>query len=793
MSDLTYQLILNTPGQYQFTMPAGFQSNVQVYAWGAGGGSGAGGIGVAPGGGGGYAASTISVFAGNVVTVEIGGAGGDASTTIGGANFGAPIPPAPYTLFDSGFDDYYSVSSTGLFYTVQTQIAGSAAFNSVSSITDSGGAGPRSFTAVLNAGYTLHVFHTHAATSDFTSADGTITFYQNGYNSGIYSNTQASGPAYSWLHFWVNGTHAGSTTNLTYYGGHGGGGADEGYDQDIGAGGAGGGATAVTVSGIPLVVAAGGGGGGGYSDDGNDGGAGLPGGVQANPQTWYPVSSYAWSNFMNAYAIWTGGAYDVTTYVYNTVISFPTSGTYTFVMAADNSGNLQVDGSQVVSAGGFTGSGNQATASVTAGTHTITMYVTNAPGGGYNPGGGAARILKPDTSELWDTRYPQNFPALNSASNGGAGIDGGAGGGGGGGGILGGLGGRAAGDDAGPGDGGSGGQNLGDVKLNGSGTLCGGRNTAYFPLDSHGNPVNYIGNADQPGYLIMVFSPTIGGYIKESGAWTQITAGYYKAPADYIEVNKTVQPPPVIQTFTTVGTTSWTVPTYVTSVDVTYTTTSGLVTQTLTVTPGQVIAVTVGDYGQTSAFGGINVTAYDTQVFSYAGNVDAELDQDIQIATASQTSFSMAGYNAAQEAGATAAGIYYMVTYEGWHGDLYSTISITPVLQSTLVTNFQVYTASGSGRYFPGQHAITSQPTVANNYVYHDYQYDSGGGEGSYSWTTNLQQQGYFKIRYQQVLPPNYVLVNQGGWKQIQRVYLKKNGAWKPLISTNIITPSKLV
>jgi hypothetical protein len=791
MSDLTYQLILNTPGQYQFTMPAGFQSNVQVYAWGAGGGGGGaltGQNGVF-GGGGGYAASTISVFAGNVVTVEVGGAGGDANGPTGGANFGAPIPPTPYTLFDSGFDDYYSVSSTGLFYTVQTQIAGSAAFNSVSSITDSGGAGPRSFTAVLNAGYTLHVFHTHAAASDFTSADGTITFYQNGYNSGIYSNTQASGPAYSWLHFWVNGSHAGSTTNLTYYGGAGGD-SNPIYNDDnhIGGGGAGGGATSVTVSGIPLVVAAGGGGaGGGWGYQ--LGIPGLPGGVQSSPQSWYPVTlSYAWNNFMNAYAIWTGGSQDVTTNTYQTIVNFPTSGTYTFYLSTDNYGSLTVDSTLILSYSDFTTTGST-THSITAGSHTITLSITNTGG----PAGVAARILNPDTSELWDTRYPQNFPDLNSASNGATGNSGYAAGGGGGGGIFGGLGGNAVGDDAGSGGPGNGGQNLGDHTEPGSGTLCGGRNTAYFPLDSHGNPVNYIGNADQPGYLIMVFSPTIGGYIKESGAWTQITAGYYKAPADYIEVNKTVQPPPVVQTFTTVGTTSWTVPTYVTSVDVTYPTTSGLVTQTLTVTPGQVIAVTVGDYGQTSAFGGINVTAYDTQVFSYAGNVDAELDQDIQIATASQTSFSMAGYNAAQEAGATAAGIYYMVTYEGWHGDLYSTISITPVLQSTLVTNFQVYTASGSGRYFPSEHAITSQPTVANNYVYHDYQYDSGGGEGSYSWTTNIQQQGYFKIRYQQVLPPNYVLVNQGGWKQIQRIYLKKNGAWKPLISTNIITPSKLV
>ena len=49
MSIPLYQLASTTPGEYQFTMPSGFNSNVEVHLWGAGGGSG---LGVAGGGGG---------------------------------------------------------------------------------------------------------------------------------------------------------------------------------------------------------------------------------------------------------------------------------------------------------------------------------------------------------------------------------------------------------------------------------------------------------------------------------------------------------------------------------------------------------------------------------------------------------------------------------------------------------------------------------------------------------------------------------------------------------------------
>ena len=65
----TYILTISNPETGYFTMPSGFHSNVEVYAWGAGGGSGSssswgpGGL----GGGGGYAASTLTINAGDHV------------------------------------------------------------------------------------------------------------------------------------------------------------------------------------------------------------------------------------------------------------------------------------------------------------------------------------------------------------------------------------------------------------------------------------------------------------------------------------------------------------------------------------------------------------------------------------------------------------------------------------------------------------------------------------------------------------------------------------------------------
>ena len=670
----TYVLKISKPETGFFIMPAGFSSNVIVYAWGAGGGSGSsGGAGSgSAGGGGGFASSVLNIPAGTHVEYIVGAPGNDANDSGQGA-------------------------------------AGGAAEAIIGRLQGGGG------------GYGAP-----------NTADG---------------------------------------------------------DSDGGWGGGGGGsASAILLNGNIALAAAGGGGGGGMNDDyQNAGNPGYPGGVQASPSGWYPVTlSYAWCSFMNNYAIWTGGFTDVTTNTYQTIVNFPTTDTYTFYLSTDNYGSITVDSTTVLSYSTFVSVGS-ATSSVTAGNHTIKLSITNQGG----PSGIAAQILNSGGKEIWNSRTPINFPELNSVSSGGDGLGGWAGGGGGGGGYLGGLGGAGAADYYST-LGGSGGLNLGDYTESGNGTLCGGRTNAYYPTTGRGTPVNNIGNAGYSGYLVMIFTATISGYIKQSGVWQNILKMYYKLPPTRINVPEVeyIPGPPVNTTYKTVGTTTWTAPANVTSVTVTYPTPTGLVNTAVAVVPGTTYNITIGDFGQDSTFDTLlTAPAYNTQVFSYSGNVDNDVWNYVQIATATKTSVSTTGYNTGQIAAAAAAGIYYNVVGEGWHGDLYSSITITPVLISTLLTNTQVYSASGSGRAYPGQHSYPQQPSPANNFVMQDYQGDAGiGGEGGYSWTTNLQQQGYLELSYQSQQPfPVTVEVDIGGWKQLQNGWLKQNGQWIPLITNNTI------
>jgi hypothetical protein len=120
------------------------------------------------------------------------------------------------------------------------------------------------------------------------------------------------------------------------------------------------------------------------------------------------------------------------------------------------------------------------------------------------------------------------------------------------------------------------------------------------------------------------------------------------------------------------------------------------------------------------------------------------------------------------------------VTYEGWHGDLYSTLYFNPVPTSELLNNFQIV-GSGGGR--GGGPGITAQPTVANGYIMGIQFYDGSGGEGGYNGVFTLQQQGYFRIDYD--LP---VIIS--GWKEIQQMYVKNGNVWKSISQRNEIVIS---
>lgn len=217
-------------------------------------------------------------------------------------------------------------------------------------------------------------------------------------------------------------------------------------------------------------------------------------------------------------------------------------------------------------------------------------------------------------------------------------------------------------------------------------------------------------------------------WVKDSGTWRQVFGNTGSA------------------TFSTVGATSWTPPPGVYSANVTYPTTSGLVTTTLSVTPGSAISVNIGDYGSSSTFGSVTMPAYDKAVFAFQGNVDAQLTQQVQIATNTPTSYSGSGNNSTITSGATSNGIYYNVSYEGWHGDLGAGVQINPVLISTLLTTFECYFSYHAGR--EANNVIDTQPSAGNSYQLGVSQYDGNRSEGYYENTLNLRQKGYFSITY---------------------------------------------
>jgi hypothetical protein len=153
------------------------------------------------------------------------------------------------------------------------------------------------------------------------------------------------------------------------------------------------------------------------------------------------------------------------------------------------------------------------------------------------------------------------------------------------------------------------------------------------------------------------------------------------------------------------------------------------------------------------------------------------LNADVQVVNASGNPLTTAGYNAAQTAAAAAAGLYYNVTYEGWHGDLFSTLNFNPVPTSQLLNNFRIV-PSGGGR--GGAPTVPTQPTVANSYRMSIQMYDGFGDEGDYDSRFTLQQQGWFRIEYN--LP---IVIS--GWKDIQNIYVKNGEVWKSISQRNDI------
>jgi hypothetical protein len=221
------------------------------------------------------------------------------------------------------------------------------------------------------------------------------------------------------------------------------------------------------------------------------------------------------------------------------------------------------------------------------------------------------------------------------------------------------------------------------------------------------------------------------------------------------------------QVFTSSGT--FTVPNGVYSLNVSYPTPSGAVDNTVAVTPGQSIPVTINgvryqDNGTsqaptatgsdgTSSFGSlVNAPYFDAQVFYWGGGIDAYIDMSVEVATSLGLGYSGSGQNSNLNDAATASGITFSTISAGNNGNIYSTsVQINTVKTELLYGTTQAYVSSGwYGAYDPygGGGAILGQPSSGNGWIMHVYGVDGPDAVHGRSFAMNLQQAVPFTVSW---------------------------------------------
>lgn len=221
----------------------------------------------------------------------------------------------------------------------------------------------------------------------------------------------------------------GAQSNIQAYlwGAGGGGGGDDNAD-DPGGNGSGGSFAFhdFTVNpGDEIVVAVGQGGRGGVRTPGTSIGTGGLGlayrafDFRAQPDV-VAVTNSAWNYFLNASGVWDPGGPGITPIFRTYTVDFPVTGYYVFQYSADNAMTVELDGSTIISYGGFTADPVPfVSVLVSAGNHTLNIQASSvgAPagvaltvdisfsgadggngsaggnGGGAGGGGGAATVL----------------------------------------------------------------------------------------------------------------------------------------------------------------------------------------------------------------------------------------------------------------------------------------------------------------------------------------------------------------------------------------------------------------
>ena len=306
------------------------------------------------------------------------------------------------------------------------------------------------------------------------------------------------------------------------------------------------------------------------------------------------------------------------------------------------------------------------------------------------------------------------------------------------------------GDDQSGASGGYGGQNYANASvtstslLAGSGTNPGGTTNGYYPGKS-------IGKAGYDGCVILVFQKLFTAWIKQAGDWKQVSSAYVKVPTTtYTTYTST---PPGSVTYKNHGTTRFTVPAGITSINAAIVGGGGaggngrgesgipnggaagtVVTQTLSVTPGEILDLTIGEGGASVTYNGPAIKG---------GDGTATI-----IKRGASTLLSAAGGSGGQAANGTSMnGSNSAAPFNGVGG------------------------AGQFGNYngLPG--------TLGSG---------GGGVDGSAEGKSSGRGgDGAITISYSST--PVTATVSTGGWKQIVRGWLKHNGIWQ-----NIATPITL-
>lgn len=239
-------------------------------------------------------------------------------------------------------------------------------------------------------------------------------------------------------------------------------------------------------------------------------------------------------------------------------------------------------------------------------------------------------------------------------------------------------------------------------------------------------------------------------YVKDAGVWKPVKriwvrdGGVWKSPSSaFVRQGGTFSryyPDNVTPTtYSTPGTYNYTVPNGVTSVNVSYITTSGTTSTSRSVTPGEVVTVTIGNYGSGSSFGAFSAPAFSLNVCEISTRVDQSpgLGIDQAVATSSPITFTGSGTQDILEPAAQSSGIYYDEYTEGNQGDWNANVTLRTTATSYLVNPYQVAVTAFNGR---GSNQIVQQPSAGNSYRYRILIFDSSAGSADYSWTVTLQQ-----------------------------------------------------